>query len=143
MPRLGGSLVVTTSDPAANTEISQTVTAGKYWRFLSASVQMVQGATQTPWPSLVFDDGTSVLFQGYSGTAAMSASTTTQHSWAPGNLNLGSAASVVNTGSAPNGFVLGPGYRIRTVTTGIGANSNYGVMKIYVVEFDGPPFFDL
>ncbi len=122
------------TDQAANTEVSDTVPATKWWFLLSVSVQLVQGATQTPWPSLVIDDGANIVFQGFSGTAAMSAATTTQHTWAPNLPALGSAASTANTGPLPYGLLLPGGYRIRTVTTGIGANSNYGVPSYLVCE---------
>jgi hypothetical protein len=107
---------------------------GRPWLLYSVSVECAQGATQTPWPSLVIDDGTNVLFRGFSGTAAMSAGTTTQHTWAPGLPAVGSAASVANTGPLPEGLVLPPGYRIRTLTTGIGANTNYGAPVLMVAE---------
>jgi hypothetical protein len=64
----------------------------------------------------------------------MSAGTTTQHTWAPGLPAVGSAASVANTGPLPEGLVLPPGYRIRTLTTGIGANTNYGAPVLMVAE---------
>lgn len=122
------------TNQAANTEVSDTVPAGKWWILLSVSVQLVQGATQTPWPSLVIDDGANILYQAFSGTAAMSAATTTQHTWAPGLGAVGSAASTANTGPLPARLVLPGGYRIRTITTGIGANSDYGAPSYFVCE---------
>jgi len=97
-------------------------------------VQMVQGATQTPWPSLIIDDGANIIYQAFCGTAAISAATTTQCTWAPNLPALGSAASTANTGPLPAGLVLPSGYRIRTSTTGIGANSNYGAPSYLVCE---------
>lgn len=127
--------VVTGTDPVANTETSDTVPAGKAWLLLGYSVQMVQGATQTPWPSLILDDGTSTLFQAFSGTAAQSAGVTTQHSWGVNVPATGSAATTANTGPLPFALLLPAGYRCRTSTTGIGANSNYGAPKIFVAEY--------
>src|SRR5439155_25886946 len=44
---------VTTANPAAGAEIpDQTVPVGALWRLLSVSVQLVQGITQTPLPTL-------------------------------------------------------------------------------------------
>jgi hypothetical protein len=74
------------------------------------------------------------VFQGFSGTAAMSAATTTQHTWAPGLPAVGGAATTANTGPLPAEFILGPGWRIRTITTGIGANTDYGVPSYFVCE---------
>lgn len=126
--RVGGA------DPAAGAEVTDAVPAGKSWYLVAVSVSLVQGLTQTPWPSLVIDDGTNIVFQAFSGTAAMSVSTTTQHSWGIGVPAVGSGASTANTGPLGNGLVLGAGWRIRTSTTGIGANSNYGVPSYFVCE---------
>jgi hypothetical protein len=125
----------TGTNPAANAEFSETVPATKAWLVLGVSVTLVQGITQTPWPSLILDDGTNTLFQAFSGTAAQSASTTTRHSWGVGVTALGSGASTANTGPLAEGIVLSAGFRIRSSTTGIGANSDYGAPQIYVVQY--------
>lgn len=109
-------------------------TGPRAWLLLGYSVSCVQGATQTPFPSLVVDDGTNIIFQGFCGTAAINASVTAQCSWAPGLIAVGSGASTANTGPLPEGLVLPPGYRVRTLTTGIGANTNYGSPTIFVSE---------
>lgn len=131
---IGSIKRVAGTDQAANTEVTDAVPSGKWWVLLGVSVQLVQGVTQTPWPSLIIDDGTNVVFQSFSGTAAMSASTTTQHTWAPGLATFGAAASTANMGPLPAGLVLGAGWRIRTSTTGIGAASNYGIPSYFVCE---------
>lgn len=122
------------TDPSANTECSVTVPAGKWWLIYAVSVSLAQGATQTPWPSLILDDGVTAFWQGFSGTAAQNASVTTVHSWAPGLTATGSAASTSNQGALPSDLVLPAGYRIRTSTTGLGANSNYGAPILFVCE---------
>jgi hypothetical protein len=122
------------ADPAASNEVSDTVPSGKFWVLISVSVQLVQGATQTPFPSLVVDDGANILFQAFAGTAALSAGTTAQVSWGVNVPPVGSAASTVLTGPLADNLVLLAGYRIRTVTTGIGANTNYGVPSYFVFE---------
>lgn len=114
-----------------------TTTAGtgpKAWALLAVSVQCVQGATQTPFPSLIIDDGSNVLFQSFCGTAAISAATTVQCTWAPSLPAFGAAATTANTGPLPYGLILQPGYRLRTSTTGIGANTNYGAPSYLVCE---------
>lgn len=127
---------VSAADPAANAEFSFTVPAGETWLLLGVSVQMVQGITQTPWPSLVVDDGTNTLFNAYSGTAAQGGSTTAQHSWGVGNpaASAGVTPNIFSTGPLPAGLVLPAGYRIRSVTAGLGANSNYGVPRAMVIK---------
>jgi len=126
---------VTGSDPAANAEFSETVPAGKCWKLLSVSVSCVQGITQTPFPSLVVDDGTRTVYQAFSGTAAQNSSITTQHTWGPGLAAAGSGASTANQGPLPSNLLLGPGCRVRSSTTGIGANTDYGAPTFLLVEY--------
>jgi hypothetical protein len=123
------SVVLVGTDVAANTEFSQTVTTGETWELVSVTVALVQGATQTPLPILVIDDGTNVLFESFGSTTVQAASTTTQYTWAPGLTltgQVGATTNVHSTAPLPLGLVLGSGYRIRSSTIGIGANSNYG-----------------
>jgi len=131
-------LQVNGTDPAANVEVSHTVPAGKQWELLAVSVVLDQGLTQTPQPILVIDDGTDVIFEMFGASAAQAASTTCRYNWAP-NLPLsaliGSGANVHAVAPLPSGLVLSEGFRIRTSTLGIGANSNYGAPSLYVVQY--------
>jgi hypothetical protein len=132
--------VVLGTDVAANTEISETVTAGETWELVSVSVALVQGATQTPLPILIVDDGTSVIFEMFGSTTVQATSTTTQYTWFPGaplTGQVGATTNVHSTGPLPPGLVLKAGSRIRTSTIGIGANSNYGVPSITVRRAKG------
>lgn len=140
--RLAGILnslkVVQGADPAANAEASVAVPTGKHYELLAVTVVLAQGATQTPQPLLVIDDGTNVLFEGFGASAAMSASTTCRFTWAPGlplSAPVGSGANVHATAPIPEGLVLPAGFRVRTSTLGLGANSDYGVPTLYVAEY--------
>ena len=129
--------VVTGSDPAAAAEVSETVPAGEVWELHAVSVALVQGATQTPQPSLVIDDGTNVIAILPGSTAAQAVSTTCQYTWAPGLVTsgqIGATTAVRSAGALPDKLVLRPGYRIRTSTVGIGANSNYGAPILHVTK---------
>ena len=131
-------LQVNGSDPAANAEISETVPAGKHWGLVSVSVALVQGITQTPQPILVLDDGVDVIFESFGSSAAQAVSTTCRYTWAPGNPftgQIGSGVDVHSSAPLPQGIVLPPGYRIRTSTLGKGANTDYGVPSLLVLEF--------
>lgn len=126
------------TDVAANTEFSETVPAGKAWRLYAVSVALAQGATQTPQPILVIDDGTDVVFESFGSSAAMSASTTCRFTWAPGltlSAQVGATTNVHSTAPLPSGLVLLPGYRIKSNTIGLGANSNYGAPSLWVAEY--------
>lgn len=125
------------TDPAAGVELLDTVPAGKYWMLLCVSVSLVQGLTQTPFPFLVIDDGTNVIFSGPGTSASQAVSTTTRYNWAPGLPLLGQIGATSNVRSAgplPDGLVLPPGFRIGTQTIGIGANSDYGAPSYMVCE---------
>ena len=124
------------SDPAAGAEISETVPAGKFWIPLSIWVELVQGLTQTPQPILVIDDGATQIFEAIGSSAAQIASSTCKYTWGLDLPLSGQVGATPNTRStAPlSPIVLPGGFRIRTVTLGIGANSNYGAPGLYVAE---------
>lgn len=131
--------VVTGANPAANAEASDAVPAGKVWELMAYRIVMVQGATQTPLPILQLDDGTTIFAESPGSTTAQAVSTTAQYTWAPGLLTtgqLGTTPDIRSTGGLPEGIPLLPGYRVRTVTPGKGANSDYGAPQMLVAEYD-------
>jgi len=118
--------IVLSNDPGAGAEFLFTVPAGQKWILKSVSVQLVE-TVQTPWPSLVLDDGTNIYFKSLAGTAAMAATNTSQISWFEGATLIGGAADTTRQGTLPFAMVLLAGHRIRSVTAGIGANCDYGI----------------
>ncbi len=125
------------AQPGAGAEVSITVPAGKWWIPLSIYVQLVQGATQTPQPVLFIDDGANTVLESIGSTNAQAVSTTCAYNWAPGMIltgQTGTGANVHTNAPIPDGFLMLPGYRLRTTTVGIGANSQYGVPTFYVAE---------
>jgi hypothetical protein len=130
-------LQINGTNVAANTEITETVTADKSWLVLAVSVSLVQGATQTPQPILVIDDGTDVIYESFGSSAVQAVSTTCRYTWAPGltlSGQVGATTNVHSTAPLPEGFIIPAGYRIRTSTIGLGANSDYAAPSLYVVE---------
>ena len=126
------------TNPAAGVEVLDTVPAGKFWWLLSVSVQLVQGLTQTPLPSLVIDDGANVIFESPGSSAAQAVSTTAQYTWAPDmplTGQIGATPNIVSTGGLGTFLILPAGFRIRTITGGLGANTDYGAPSYHVVEF--------
>lgn len=127
-------------NPGAGAEIAdQVVPAGKTWELVAVSVVLVQGLTQTPQPILQIDDGSAdVIFESFGSSAAQAVSTTCRYCWAP-NLPLtgqvGVTTGVHSNAPLPGSLLLPAGYRIRTVTLGIGANSDFGAPSFYVVEY--------
>jgi hypothetical protein len=109
----------------------------KWWILLSVSVSLVQGLTQTPQPILIIDDGANTLYECAGSSAAQAVSTTCQYTWAPTlplSAQLGATTNVHATAPLPYPLFLLPGFRIRTVTLGIGANTDYGAPSYFVAE---------
>lgn len=133
-----GFLVVTGDDPAANTEATLTVPAGKHYELLAVCLVIVQGATQTPQPVLQIDDGSTVLWEGFGSSGAQQASTTCRYTWAPGltlTAQVGATTGVRSNAPLPEKLILGPGFRVNTVTVGKGANTDLAAPVLYVAEY--------
>jgi hypothetical protein len=139
LPGAGTYKVVSGTDVAANTEFSHTVPTGKLWVVKLVSVRLVQGATQTPRPSLLLDDGGGQPFvQSIGSSAVQAASTNCIYQWFAGTAltgQVGVSPDFFSQAPIPDGLQLPAGYRLRSVTGGIGANSNYEAPRFYVVEF--------
>jgi len=126
------------TNPAANTELNDLVPAGHFWWLLSVTVSCVQGATQTPLPSLIIDDGTNNIYTSVGATGAMTAATTAQFTWGVGlvvSALIGTSPAIVATAPLPEFLFIGPGFHIKTLTAGIGANTDYGAFVYYVCDF--------
>lgn len=131
--------VVTGTNPAANSECSDTVpgsaSAPKFWKLLGWSVSLAQGATQTPTPNLVITDGTNEVLGFPLASAAVSAATTTRLSASPNVTLTAGAGATRNYAPIPSGLVIPWGWKVTTLTTGIGANTDYAAPAIWVVEY--------
>jgi hypothetical protein len=128
------------TNPAAGSEVPATdfvVPAGKIWVPLSFSVVLAQGITQTPSPGLVWDDGTNVLGIAPGSTAPVSASTTTRMTWVRrlGVAPTAGAGLTQNIALLPD-LELEPGYRVSTLTAGIGANTDYAAAVLRYYELN-------
>lgn len=130
---------VQSANPAANTEFTITVPAGKYYKLISVNGTLVQGATDTPRPYLQLKDASGNIIAKLPGaSAAQSASVTSNYTWAA-DLTLSAAAALtVNGAPLPEDLILGPGYTITSDTVGKGANSDWGIVTALVVEFSRP-----
>lgn len=131
--------VITGTNPAANTEVYQTVPAGKYWGLVAVTVSLAQGLVQTPQPILrIANKAGNVVYESFGASSAQAFSTTCLYTWAPGlplSAPVGTLTDVHATAPLPEGLVLPPYYRITTNTLGKGANSDYGAPVFFVVEF--------
>lgn len=125
---------ITGTDPAAATEISETVPTNARWRLLAFDVALVTDATVANREVvLTIDDGATVLIEVPSAVAH-AASLTRRYSFARGVQRATPAASTVISAPAPDVALQG-GYRVRTVTTGLQAGDNYGAPQLLVEEW--------
>jgi hypothetical protein len=133
----GATVAATGANAGAGSEAGTiTVPAGERWLLLGIGVECVQGITQTPWPRVVITDG-AYVFAAQSGAAAQAASTTCKHSWSPNGPTVGptgATTACTSQGTIPSGLVLEAGATIATLTVGIGANTDYGVMAAKIVR---------
>jgi hypothetical protein len=130
----------TGTNPAANTELSETVPAGKSWLLVSVSVALVQRITQTPQPILkASDPAGNVVFESFGASAAQAVSTTCRYTWFAGGPSpaalVGATTDVHAVSCLPQDCYLPEGSTITTNTIGKGANSDYGAPQILVLEY--------
>ena len=125
---------ITGTDPAAGTEISETVPTDARWQVKAFAATFVSDATvANRFPSILFDDGTNTYFRA-GGLDAHAASTTREYHWAPG-LNDDVSRPELLTQALPIGLYLPAGHRIRSSTPNIVAGDNYGAPQFLVEEW--------
>lgn len=141
----GNIRTVTGTDPAANTEVLETVPANLVWRLLSFSVVLVTDATvANRIPYLLADDGTTADRRWISGAqSTQTASLTRTKIW---NQGTDTSATIANAGlpdtdiidirdDLPSVLFLSEGYRLRTVTIARQVTDNYAAPIFQVEEW--------
>ena len=134
----GAIIRTSTANPAASAEIAnQQTPVGSIQRLISVSVQLVQGLTQTPLPTLrIQTSGPITIVQIPITATAIGASSTCQLTWAIGLVQTSFTAVVgdeFHAAPLPDELLLMGGDLWNTVTDGIGANTDYG-SALFVVE---------
>jgi hypothetical protein len=127
----------TGADPGAGAEFIITVPTGKIWTLALVTVVNVQAGSGSSHPFLVVDDGTDPFGEFPGSSAAQGVSTTCRYSWYPGAVTsgqIGVTTGVHSVGALPDVLVLPGGYRIRSVTMGLSASTDYGVPLLWVIE---------
>lgn len=125
---------ITGTDPAANTEISETVPAGVRWRLVAAKLILVTDANVANRNvELIVDDGAGSFLQ-LSGVSTQPASLTVRY-----NLSSAGAAGALGGNDVlipiPPNLWLGPGFRFRTQTNLLQVTDNYAAPQYVVEEF--------
>lgn len=125
---------VTGTDPAANTEISETVPTNARWRLYAVAATLVTDANVANREvALVLDDGATVLARvpsGFSHTASL----TKLYSFFRGGLVQTVAQDLTRIMAIPWVDLQG-GSRLRTITTNLQATDNYGAPQLLVEEW--------
>ncbi len=123
------------TDPAANTEISETVPAGRRWKILAVFFRLVTDANAANRIiHLIFDDGTNTIAD-IGSYLTQTASQTRDYDSFPGAGDQSSAADGTARLNFPHEIILEAGSRIRTTTTARQATDNYGPPSIHIEEW--------
>lgn len=129
-------LTMTGSDPAAGSQWSETVPAGKAWRLKAIYATLVTSAVVgNRLSSLSITDGTNTILL-IPDTTNVAASLTAKYLWMPyggGSYTPGVAVGVVNP--LPEDFIVGPGYVLASTVSGMDAGDNWGAPVFTVEEF--------
>jgi hypothetical protein len=128
---------ITGTDPAANTESSETVPTGARWQLRLWSATLVTDANVANRVAiLTVDDGTTVLGR-FAPASLQAASLSYSYTFC----DIGVGASLFSgavTQAAPMPIQLPAGSRIRTVTASMQATDNWGAPQLLVEEWLEP-----
>lgn len=127
---------ITGTDPAVNTEISETVPARRRWKLHTIRFSLLTDVNAADRRvKILIDDGTNALIE-YALTNIQTASLTYYYSFAPipcTELKIGT----VIFAPFPH-LILGPSYRIKTVTANKQVGDNYSAPQMLVEEWIDP-----
>jgi hypothetical protein len=130
VPRL-----ITGTDPAAGSQVSETVPTGARWKLLMFNVQLAASATASNRrPSLTIRGaGNKPLFR-FPLAKTWAANETKQAFWSVGTPLDTSITTDAGLGGLPHDTVLTGGMEILTDTEGMQAGDDYGAPNYYVEE---------
>lgn len=138
----GRLATITGTNPAANTEVTETVPTGERWKIRAFSVVLVTDANAANRTVNLFIDNGAVTGRKriYTDATAQTATTTRTHAWLRGNEAYDVASdSVSDTQTVlvklclDDDIILEAGDRIRTTTASIQAGDDYAA-PIFEVE---------
>jgi hypothetical protein len=135
-PRAGPGWIrsIVGTNPAAGSEISETVPTNAYWRIQSILFNFVSDATViNRHVRLVFDDGTNNMLS-VEPNATQAASLNYYYNYGHG-LPYKAVLSGYPVNPLPDDLILAPGWRFRTTTSFIQAGDDYGAPNFTVEEW--------
>jgi hypothetical protein len=122
------------TDPAAGVEITETVPAGVAWEIRNILLSLVTNATvANRRPTLVIDDGTNDVARE-AAIADQAASLTFKYDFAAAHGNASQQTTTHQALLLPE-LVCLPGWRIRTVTSGLVAGDDYAAPVLQIIEY--------
>jgi len=128
---------ITGTDPAAGSEISETVPTGALWRLHTLRMRLTTSAVAGDRQvCLKIDDGANV-HAFLAAPATQPASLTYGYNWAPGLVVAGPTAGNL-TFPLPRGYILAAGWRFYTNTGGLDAGDDYAAPVFSVEEWIAP-----
>lgn len=123
------------TDPAAGAEISETVPTGARWRLMSLqSVLTTSVAVANRNVQIVIDDGTNETYRA-ACASNQAASNAFRYSFSASGVTNVPASANTHMVPTPAPAILGPGYRIRTITNLLDAGDNWSQAFILVEEW--------
>lgn len=125
---------ITGTDPAAGSEMSESVPTGARWRLHGVQVVMVADANvANRQVVLKIDDGTNLLFSA-GATVNQTASQSNRMYFASyGTEDTSNSSALLNF--IPVTTLLLPGWRIRTITDNLQVGDNFGAPQLAVEEW--------
>lgn len=132
---IGNTRSITGTDPAVNTEISETVPTNAVWKLKSLRFTLVAAAVAVDRTvQVIIDDGTNILWTNRVHDVQQNAETR-QYNFAK-DLEFHATEDATGDLHSPlPSLILKAGYRIRTVTTNRDAGDNYSAPQLQVEEF--------
>ena len=126
--------------PGAGADWSQVVgdtpegLEGMGWLLKAVTGTITQGNTQLPQPVLeILDAAGNLLLQSIGSSASQGANSACTYSWAP-QLPLSAIDSGHATAPIPGDAFLPSGWVVKTITIGLGANTVWSAISLWVVE---------
>lgn len=134
---LSVSKVVTGADPAAGAEVLATVPAGKWWDLLAVKFTLVTSASVANRRlALAIDDGTTEWWRFRVGVDQAASLTRTYQFLRSLTAEVDRSATFLEMYEPlDEDLLLGPGSRVKTVTSALQGTDDYGAPVLYVVEY--------
>jgi len=126
---------ITGTDPAAGSEVCETVPTNARWRVISFRFALTTSATVADrHVQLVVDDGAGPILWGDFSPSTQPASSTLTYQASTGGVEHTDRAGVPRI-ALPDNLILPQGWRIRTVTSNLQSDDDFAAPALIVEEW--------